>query len=167
MINVIKNLQIQQTGINISNQFMNKRNIPAHYVIIKQQDRIVLHLIKNQFIKVSSINVPSVDLKHQPIVFLMHIFSQNIKERNISVNLVIKNMQIHQLCGFIINQFMKVLHIIVIFASQHSNINPIYHNTSNLFISKKPINVNYVIIKQHKMVVYPYMSKMFIKRVRL
>ena len=92
MINVIRNLQIQQTGINISNQFMNKRNIPAHYVIIKQQDRIVLHLMKNQFIKVSSIHVQYVDIKHHTVVVLIYIFSQNIKERNISVILVIKNI---------------------------------------------------------------------------
>ena len=108
MINVIKNLQIQQTGINISNQFMNKRNIPAHYVIIKQQHRVVLHPIKNQFIKVSSIHVQYVDIKHQAIVILIHIFSQNIKERNISVILVIKNIQMHHISGNIINQFMKV-----------------------------------------------------------
>ena len=36
------NLQNQEAGINILNQFMNKRNIPAHYVIIKHHDRIVL-----------------------------------------------------------------------------------------------------------------------------
>ena len=106
MINVIRNLQIQQTGINISNQFMNKRNIPAHYVIIKQQDRIVLHLIKNQFIKVLSIHVQYVDIKHLRVVILMNIFSQNIKERNII--LVIKNIRLYQVLGFIIIQFMKM-----------------------------------------------------------
>ena len=50
----------------------------------------------------------------------MNIFSQNIKERNISVILVIKNIEIHQLSGLIINLFMKVYPIIAIFASQHT-----------------------------------------------
>ena len=57
--------------------------------------------------------------------------------------------------------------MIVRFVSQHSHRNSIYQHTSNLFISKKPINVTYVIIKTQKRVIYPHMSKMFIKRVRL
>ena len=101
------NLQILEAGINISNQFINKRNIPAHYVIIKQHNRVHLQDIKNQFIKVSSIHVRYVELKHQVIVILLDIFCQNIKERNIRVNLVKKNIQIHQHSSIIINQFMK------------------------------------------------------------
>ena len=42
MINVIRNLQIQGAGIHILNQFMNKRNIPAHCVSIKQHNRVIL-----------------------------------------------------------------------------------------------------------------------------
>ena len=72
------------------------------------QDRVILQDIKNQFIKVSSIYVQYVDFKHHIIVVLLHIFSQNTKEKNISVILVIRNIQIHQVSGIIINQFMKV-----------------------------------------------------------
>ena len=49
---------------------MNKRNIPAHFVLIKQQHRVILHPIENQFIKVSSIHVQYVDVKHQAMVLL-------------------------------------------------------------------------------------------------
>ena len=42
VINVIRNIQLLKAGINISNHFMNKRNILAHYVIIKQHNRVVL-----------------------------------------------------------------------------------------------------------------------------
>ena len=70
---------MQQTGFIISNQFINKRNIPAHCVIIKHHNQAILKHIKSQFIKVSSTNAQYVDLKHHIVVLLMHIFSQNIK----------------------------------------------------------------------------------------
>ena len=57
--------------------------------------------------------------------------------------------------------------MIVTFVSQHSQGKAVYHITSNLFISKKAINAEYVIIKQHKRVVYMHMSRMFIKRVKI
>ena len=78
-----------------------------------------------------------------------------------------KNTQIYQVSIDIVNQFMKVYHMIVIFVSQQSDRNTICQHTSNQFISKKPINVKYVFIKQHKRVTYPDMSQMFIKRVKI
>ena len=73
----------------------------------------VAFVTENQFIKISSIHVQYVDIKHHSIVvFNKHIQS---KEINISVILVIENIEIKQVYGFIINQFMKVLHMIVIF----------------------------------------------------
>ena len=71
-----------------------------------QQGHLTIH--KNQFMKVSSIHVQYVDIMQPARMIFINIFSQNIKEKNIIVILVIRNIQVHQVSGFIINQFMKV-----------------------------------------------------------
>ena len=57
--------------------------------------------------------------------------------------------------------------MIVKFVSQLLHGNTVYQNKLNQFISKKPINAKYVIIKQDKRAIYPDISKMFIRRVKI
>ena len=54
VINATKNLLREITEISMSSQFMKKRGILVHYVIIKQLNRVVLDSIKRLFMKVSN-----------------------------------------------------------------------------------------------------------------
>ena len=91
---VTENTPASQVCSITSRQLMRTRSIPAQFVIIKQEIRVILQDTKSQSMKVLCINANNVIMKQDNRVLSPNTLSQYMKGGNIRVRFVTRN--IHQ-----------------------------------------------------------------------